>query len=91
MTQFIELTKNDGNKILLNPKTGIDGLIERVDNSCVIIITGEWENIKESYDEVKALIAKAQANDPPERIAVALEKIAKNYNTPSYLIKDGDK
>ena len=80
MTQFIELTELDGTKII----TKISDIKEVYNKGVITEIETPRRVINAvfpSYENIKKLIEQAQANDPLERIEVALEKIAKDYHS----------
>lgn len=91
MTQFIELTDDGGEKFILGLGWINDAIITSPDFRDKE--NDEYKNCKgeidkggysamclESPAEILAKIKEAQANDPLERIAVALENIASELN-----------
>jgi uncharacterized protein YlzI (FlbEa/FlbD family) len=100
MTQFIELTGNEG-KVFINPSQ-IESIHEDGDNMSMVY--GQYADdhagylIQESTVEILAKIEAARKSDPAERIAVALETIASEMEITrmigmkiTFPDKDGDK
>ncbi len=57
MSKFIEVTINDGIKILIN-KDVISSVVPKGDGSTIYLLKGEknYANVVESYDQVKVLL-----------------------------------